>query len=60
MTKECYPYWAECNINNFYDKEDRSKCYLHHECYKKWFELGGILGWDGIRKFGEKHIFEEK
>lgn len=53
----CFGYWAECPKGA--TKEVRSKnCAFASECYNTWFELGGVLGLEGIMKHGEKRYDE--
>ncbi len=55
----CIHYAGECPKHiSFYYNEGMEKCPYSKECYKKWFELGGILGLEGILKDGYKRYDE--
>ena len=56
----CIGYSAECPLHiSFYYGENTDRCEISEACYKMWFERGGLLGWEGVEKYGEKAWYED-
>lgn len=59
IKKQCFGYAIECPLHiSFYYNTDLELCKVSDKCYKMWLELGGVLGLEGIERYGEKAWYE--